>query len=120
MAEKEIDPYTQSLLGRIVSMTQEIDNLRAAYMIVNERLNNLTALTEYNVKEILEEAARVEDFAKLAVDASKLTEESAIVTKNNLLIDAAKKSTLAACTVHHLAIELRATKLANIKKGLSP
>ncbi len=119
MAEKEIDSYTQNLLDRIVSMTREIDNLRTAYVVVNERLNNLTTLTEYNVKEILEEAARVEDFAKLAVEASELTEESAMITKNNKLIDAAKKSTLAACAVHHLAIDLRSTKLANIRKGLS-
>ncbi|MES2586856.1 MAG: hypothetical protein V4536_08035 [Pseudomonadota bacterium] len=119
MTAKEMDAYTQGLLDRIVTMTGEINNLRAAYLVVNERLNHLTVFTEDRLKDIVEEAARVEDFAKLAVEASKLTEESAMITNDQALIESAKNSTLAAYAVHQLAIELRATKLANIQKGLT-
>ena len=120
MTEKSMDPYAQGLLDRVVTMTREINNLREAYLVVNERLNHLTIFTEQHLKDIIEEATRVEDFAKLAVEASKLTEESALITNNQSLIDAAKKSTLAACAVHQLAIELRSDKLPNIQRGLTP
>ncbi|MDH6303321.1 hypothetical protein M2128_002268 [Polynucleobacter sphagniphilus] len=110
-----MDAYAQSLLDKIVSMGREIGNLREAYMIVNQRLNHLTNATEETVKELLEEAARVEDFAKLAVEATKLTEQSAILTNDSNLMNAAKKSTAAAQTVHQLAVDLRANKLPNLK-----
>jgi hypothetical protein len=120
MTAKELDSYAQGLLDRVVTMTGEINNLRTAYLVINERLNNLTISTGQYLKDILEEVARVEDFAKLAVEASKLTEESALITNNQPLVESAKKSTRAAYAVHQLAIELREEKLANIQKGLTP
>lgn len=117
MQENSIDHYTQSLLDRVLVMTREIDNLRKAYLIVNERLTNLSNLTEHNYQELIEEAKKVEDFARLAVEATKITEQSALVTKNPELIAAARKSTIAANTVHELALELRESKLEASRKG---
>lgn len=117
MSSESIDQYTQSLLDRVLAMTREIDNLRQAYIIVNNRLSNLSSLTEHNYHELIEEAKRVEDFARLAVEATKLTEQSALVTNNAELIAAAKKSAIAASTVHELALELRSSKLADSSKG---
>ncbi|MFZ3040004.1 MAG: hypothetical protein WA115_09470 [Polynucleobacter sp.] len=110
-----MDNYSQELLDRVVSMTREIDNLRSAYVIVSNRLNNLSLLTAKSANEILEEAAKVEEFAKLAVEATKLTEQSALLTNNPGLIDAAKKSSTAALSVHALAVDLRLNKLKNLK-----
>lgn len=115
MTPDEIKIYTQSLLDKIVVMTKEIDNLRAAYITVDSRLNKLSLLTEINIKELVEEASKVEDFAKLAVEASKLTEESALITNNLELIQAAKKSSSAACAVHQLAVDLRVNKLSKLE-----
>lgn len=64
----------------------------------------------------MEEAAKVEEFAKLAVEATKLTEQSALLTNNQELIDAAKKSSTAALSVHELAMDLRLNKLQNLKE----
>lgn len=111
-----MDEYTQELLNKTISMTREIDNLRSAYVVVSNRLNNLSLLTEKSANEILEEAAKVEEFAKLAVAATKLTEESALLTNNSELIDAAKKSSTAASYVHELAINLRLHKLQGLKE----
>ena len=111
-----MDNYSQELLDRVVSMTREIDNLRSAYVVVNERLNNLARLTAKSANEILEEGAKVEEFAKLAVEATKLTEQSALLTNNQELIDAAKKSSTAALSVHELAMDLRLNKLQNLKE----
>jgi hypothetical protein len=97
-------------------MTREIDNLRSAYVIVSDRLNSLSLLTAKSASEILEEAAKVEEFAKLAVEATKLTEQSALLTNNQELIDAAKKSSTAALSVHELAMDLRLNKLQNLKE----
>ncbi|MBU3613238.1 hypothetical protein [Polynucleobacter sp. MG-27-Goln-C1] len=115
MFDNHLDSYTQSLLDRVVSLTKEIDNLHAAYLIVNNRLNHLASLTEQSSKELIEEAVKVEDFARLAVEATKLTEKSALITNNEDLIRAAKKSSLAASNVHRLAVELRTVKLAKLK-----
>lgn len=111
-----MDNYSQELLDRVVSMTREIDNLRSAYVIVSDRLNSLSLLTAKSASEILEEAAKVEEFAKLAVEATKLTEQSALLTNNQELIDAAKKSSTAAVSVHELAMDLRLNKLQNLKE----
>ncbi|AGG33200.1 hypothetical protein D521_0631 [beta proteobacterium CB] len=111
-----MDNYSQELLDRVVSMTREIDNLRSAYVIVSDRLNSLSLLTAKSASEILEEAAKVEEFAKLAVEATKLTEQSALLTNNQELIDAAKKSSTAALSVHELAMDLRLNKLQNLKE----
>lgn len=113
--ENVMDNYSQELLDRVVSMTREIDNLRSAYVIVSNRLNNLSLLTAKSANEILEEAAKVEEFAKLAVEATKLTEQSALLTNNPGLIDAAKNSSTAALSVHALAVDLRLNKLKNLK-----
>ena len=115
MTTDEKDDYVQGLLDRIVAMAQEIENLRVAYTIVNKRLNSLASATEETAKELFAEAARVEDFAKLAVEATKLTEQSAILTNDQNLIDAAKRSKLAAQTVHQLAVDLRSNKLSKLK-----
>ena len=111
-----MDNYSQELLDRVVSMTREIDNLRSAYVIVSDRLNSLSLLTAKSASEMLEEAAKVEEFAKLAVEATKLTEQSALLTNNQELIDAAKKSSTAALSVHELAMDLRLNKLQNLKE----
>lgn len=115
MSDNHFDSYTQSLLDRVISLTKEIDNLRAAYVTANNRLTHLALLTEQSSKELIEEASKVEDFARLAVEATKLTEKSALITNNNELIRAAKKSSLAAINVHRLAVELRTVKLAKLK-----
>jgi len=96
-------------------MGREIDNLRTAYIIVDKRLNKLTSLSAKNAEELIAEAARVEDFARLAVEATKITEESARITNNSALIEAAEKSSAAAVLVHKLATDLRANKLNKIK-----
>lgn len=114
MNKNEMDDYAQSLLERIASMTQEIDNLRTAYIKVNERLSKLSLHAELTIKELMEEATRVKEFAELGVEATKLTEESALITNNTNLIEAARKSSLAAQAVHQLTIDLIDVKLPNL------
>lgn len=106
--------HEQSLMDRIGSLTREINNLRDAYIIANNRLNKLLSLAAKTSQQLSEEAGRVEDFALLAVEATKLTEQSALLTNNIGLIAAAKKSTFAATTVHSIAIELRTIKLVKL------
>lgn len=115
MTKERLDSYTQSLLDRVVAMSKEIANLQQAYIIVSGRLNRLTAISAENSKELIEEASRVEDFARLAVEATLITEQSAILTNNLELIGAAKKSSVAAKMVHQLAVELRTKKLDKLK-----
>ena len=114
MTNQEIDPYAQSLIDRVTSLSREIDHLRNAYIVVNDRLNNLTQINEQNSKELIEEAARVEDFARLAVEATLLTEKSALITNNSNLITAAQKSSKAAKAVYELAVELRFNKISKL------
>lgn len=114
MNKNEMDDYAQSLLERIASMTQEIDNLRTAYIKVNERLSKLSLHAELTIKELMEEATRVKEFAELGVEATKLTEESVLITNNTNLIEAARKSSLAAQAVHQLTIDLIDVKLPNL------
>ncbi len=115
MTGERLDSYTQGLLDRVVVMSKEIGNLQQAYIIANERLNRLTALSIENSKELIEEASRVEDFARLAVEATLLTEQSAIFTNNLELIEGAKKSSNAAQMVHELAVDLRTNKLGKLR-----
>lgn len=114
MSRRSATNYEQSLLDRVTSLTSETNNLRDAYLIVNKRLNKLLFLAAASSKQLIEEASRVEDFSRLAVEAARMTEQSALITKNDGLIDAAKKSTVAATAVHTLAIELRTIKLAKL------
>lgn len=114
MTNPSSDSYEQNLLDRVIALTQENENLRAAYLIVNERLGHLAAIAARTSRELIKEAARVEDFARQAVEATKLTEQSALITNNKELIAAAKKSSTAASKVHHLAVELRTVKLAKL------
>lgn len=114
MTEKDSAIHEQSLMDRIGSLTREINNLRDAYIIANNRLNKLLSLAAKTSQQLSEEAGRVEDFALLAVEATKLTEQSALLTNNIGLIAAAKKSTFAATTVHSIAIELRTIKLVKL------
>lgn len=118
MPANELDTYTQGLLDKIVAMAKEIDHLRAAYIAVNNRLNKLTFATEINTKELINEASQVEDFAKLAVDATKLTEQSSEITKNIQLIEAARISRMTAESIYQLAVEIRTRKLPKLEQAL--
>lgn len=118
MTANQLDAYTQGLLDRVIAMTKEIDNLRAAYIAVDNRLNKLTFVTEKNAKELINEASKVEGFAKLALDATKLTEQSSKLTKNIQLIEAAKISRMAAESIYQLAVEIRTLKLPKLEQGL--
>ena len=117
MPKNTPEPYTQSLLDRIISLTAETNNLRSAYVVVISRLNKLSSLAEQRSRELFEEATKVEDFARLAVEATKLTEKSALITNNTEVIEAAKNSSEAAREVHELAVELRTVKLAKLKSA---
>lgn len=114
MSDNQSSSYEQLLLNRVISLTREADNLKTAYLIVNTRLNKLTSLTTQTSKMLMDEAAKVEDFARLALEATKLTEKSALITNNKGLIDAATKSTIAAAKVHCHAVALRTIKMANL------
>lgn len=118
MTANQLDAYTQGLLDKIVAMRIEMDQLRVAYIAANNRLNKLTLVTEINTKELINEASQVEDFAKLAVDATKLTEQSSEITKNIQLIEAARISRMAAESIHKLAIEIRTRKLPKLEESL--
>ncbi len=115
MPNNTLDSYSQSLLDRVVSLTKEINNLREAYIIVNDRLNHVSLRTEVGSKKLIEDVAKVEDYARLAVEAARLTEKSALLTKNPEIILAAQNSATAAGQVHELLIELRTEKLAKLK-----
>lgn len=99
MTDNEKDNYVQDLLNKIATMAMEIANLSAAYTIADKRLNTLSFAAKKTVKELLVEAARMEDASRLAVEASKSTEQSALLTNDSELIVAAKNPCLPLKTI---------------------
>jgi hypothetical protein len=120
MSEDKLSTYTQQLLDTSVSLTKEIENLREAYVLVNERLRVISALADKTTTDALKEAVDVEELARLAVIASKVSFVAAEVVKDNTLVGATENTVKAATDAHELATKSKIASKERLTSGGMP
>ncbi|NBS15491.1 MAG: hypothetical protein EBT06_04775 [Gammaproteobacteria bacterium] len=120
MSEDKFSAYTQQLLDTSVSLRKEIDNLREAYTLVNERLRAIAALADKTNKVVLQEAIDVEELAALAVLASKVSDDAASLLDVPPLRDATGKTVQAATAAHDLASQSKNASAVRQTSGGMP
>jgi hypothetical protein len=72
MTDEQFSSYSQELLDTVVSLRQEIDNLRTAYGIMRQRIDAMGALSDKTTGDAVKEAIDIEELARLAVVAQIL------------------------------------------------
>lgn len=94
MEMKKLDTqlYAQSLLDKITSLSNEINNLRTAYITTSDRVNSLSAEAYKKAEIFLENSEAAKKLAELSCQSSKYTYELAEFTNNYALIESAKYS----------------------------
>ncbi len=120
MSEEKFSAYTQQLLDTSVSLRREIDNLREAYTLVNERLGAIAALADKTNKATLHEAIDLEELARLAVLASKASNDAAHLLNEPTVKDATGKTLEAATQAHDLASKSKNSSATRQTSGGMP
>lgn len=92
MENNKIPQYTQELLDKIISLSREIENLKAAYIITTDRLNSLSLDTHKKSLYFAEDINSLKEIADLCSHSCEITHQLAMSTKINTVIDSAKKS----------------------------
>ena len=120
MSEDKFSAYTQQLLDTSVSLRKEIDNLREAYTLVTERVRAISALADKTNKDVLHEAIDVEELARLAVVASNVSNDAAVLLGESALKNATGKTVQAATEAHDLASKSKNSSATRQTSGGMP
>jgi hypothetical protein len=96
MAEEKFSEYTQKLYDTVLSLRVEVDNLRKAYGIVHQRIDEMATLADKSTSDALKEAINVEELARLSLIASTVAHQAAIVLNDGKVMGSTHKSVLAA------------------------
>jgi len=78
----ELNPYEQKLFDTVISLRQEVQNLREVYSIVNHRIGEISMRADNDVKASLKEAIDIEELARLALVYAKIAQEGALILIN--------------------------------------
>ena len=100
----ELNPYEQKLFDTVISLRQEVQNLKEAYSIVNHRIGEISIQVDKDVKASLKEAIDIEELARLALVSAKIAHEGALLLLNIEEIEKTKNSQKATQDAHSAAI----------------
>ena len=92
MADDKIGGYTQGLLDTVVSLRQEINNLRTAYDIIHSRIESMASRMDKTTGDAVKEAIDIEELARLAVVAADIAHKGAIVLTESGAIEKTKNT----------------------------
>ena len=96
MADEKFSEYTQKLYDTVLSLRVEIDNLRKGYSIVHQRIDEMATQADKSTAEALKEAINIEELSRLALVASTVAHQSAVIINDIKLVTSTHKTVLAA------------------------
>lgn len=79
MTEEKFSEYTQGLYDTVISLRKEVENLRTAYTIVQNRIDTMATLADKTTASAVKEAIDIEELARLAVVAAEVAHKAAVV-----------------------------------------
>ena len=101
----ELNPYEQKLFDKVISLRQEVQNLKEAYSIVNHRIGEISIQVDKDVKASLKEAIDIEELARLALVSAKIAHEGALILLNIEEIEKTANSQKASQDTHSAAVQ---------------
>lgn len=101
----ELNPYEQKLFDTVISLRQEVQNLKEAYAIIHTRIGEISLRSDKDSRDNLKEAIDIEELARLAVVAAKIAHEAALILLNVGGIEKTAKTQKAAEDTHAAAVE---------------
>ena len=96
MGKEQFSEYTQKLYDTVLALRVEIDNLRKGYSSIHQRIDEMATLADKSTADALKEAIDIEELARLALVASTVAHQSAVVLDNTKIIASTHKTVLAA------------------------
>jgi hypothetical protein len=100
MAEEKFSEYTQNLYDTVISLRQEVDNLRTAYTLIQSRLEKMATLSDKSTADAVKGAIDIEELARLAVVAAEVAHKAAVVLLETGGIEKTQKTLDAASRVY--------------------
>ena len=92
MTEDKFSEYTQGLYDTVISLQKEVNNLRTAYTIVQNRIDKMATLADKTTFDAVKEAIDIEELARLAVIAAQVAHKAAIVLTDAGAIEKTQKT----------------------------
>jgi hypothetical protein len=92
MTEEKFSEYTQGLYDTVISLRKEVENLRTAYTIVQNRIDTMASLADKTTSDAVKEAIDIEELARLAVIAAQVAHKAAIVLTDVGAIEKTQKT----------------------------
>ncbi|MBU3551347.1 hypothetical protein [Polynucleobacter sp. MWH-Berg-3C6] len=96
MAEEKFSEYTQKLYDTVLSLRIEVDNLRKAYSIVHQRIDEMATLADKSTADSLADAISIEELARLAMVASTVAHKAATLINDPRVIERTHQTVVAA------------------------
>ena len=100
IAEEKFSEYTQNLYDTVISLRQEVDNLRTAYTLIQSRLEKMATLSDKSTADAVKGAIDIEELARLAVVAAEVAHKAAVVLLETGGIEKTQKTLDAASRVY--------------------
>ena len=101
----ELNPYEQKLFDTVISLRQEVQNLKEAYAIIHARIGEISLRSDKDSRDNLKEAIDIEELARLALVAAKIAHEAALILLNVGGIEKTAKTQKAAEDTYTAAVE---------------
>ena len=123
MAEEKFSEYTQKLYDTVLSLRIEVDNLRKAYSIVHQRIDEMASLADKSTADSLKDAISVEELARLAMTASTVAHQAATLLNDPRVVERTHQTVIAADEAYKTAAtstisnQARATSGGILKSG---
>lgn len=95
MTEEKFSEYTQGLYDTVISLRKEVENLRTAYTIVQNRIDTMATLADKTTASAVKEAIDIEELARLAVVAAEVAHKAAVVLLEAGAIDKTQRTVVA-------------------------
>jgi hypothetical protein len=92
MTEEKFSEYTQGLYDTVISLRKEVENLRTAYTIVQNRIDTMATLADKTTSDAVKEAIDLEELARLAVVAAGVAHKAAIALLESGAIERTQKT----------------------------
>ena len=99
----ELNPYEQKLFDTVISLRQEVQNLKEAYAIIHTRIGEISLRADKDSRDNLKEAIDIEELARLAVVAADIAHKGAIVLTETGTIEKTKNTLTATQNTYDFA-----------------
>ena len=96
MVDDKFSEYTQKLYDTVLSLRVEIDNLRKGYSTIHQRIDEMATQVDKSSAEALKEAINIEELSRLALVASTVAHQSALIINDIKVVASTHKTVLAA------------------------